>query len=251
MIADPLFYALAVPAVMLMGLSNGGLAGVGALSLPLLVFAIGPVQAAAIMLPLLIVQDVVSVWAFRRSVDRQVLAWMLPGALVGIIGGYLFAASVSPRAVIGAVGGISAIFGAYRLWIERRPTGERAPGIGGAGWVGTTAEVVAGLTSQIAHAGGPPFQMWVLPRRLPPPVLAGTTAIFFAVVNWLKVPAYWALGQWTTVNLTTAAVLMPVAIASTFAGVWVVRRIDVARFYTLVYVLMILTGLKLVWDGFA
>jgi hypothetical protein len=80
-------------------------------------------------------------------------------------------------------------------------------------------------------------------------MLAGTTAVFFGIVNWMKVPAYWALGQFTQTNLIAAASLMPVAIASTFAGVWLVRRIDAERFYTLIYVLMILTGLKLVWDG--
>lgn len=245
MIQDPWFWALAVPAVVLMGLSKGGLAGVGALSLPLLVFAIGPVQAAAILLPLLIVQDVVSVWAFRRTIDRYVLGWMLPGAVVGIVGGYVFAASVTPSAVLAAVGAISAAFGAFRLWADRHaPEPRRSPG-----WIGSLAGVASGFTSQIAHAGGPPFQMWVLPRRLAPPVLAGTTAVFFAAVNWIKVPAYWALGQFTATNLATAAALMPVAIASTFAGVWVVRRIDPARFYTAVYVLMILTGLKLMADG--
>lgn len=245
MIQDPWFWALAVPAVVLMGLSKGGLAGVGALSLPLLVFAIGPVQAAAILLPLLIVQDVVSVWAFRRTIDRYVLGWMLPGAVVGIVGGYVFAASVTPSAVLAAVGAISAAFGAFRLWADRHaPEPRRSPG-----WIGSLAGVASGFTSQIAHAGGPPFQMWVLPRRLAPPVLAGTTAVFFAAVNWIKVPAYWALGQFTATNLATAAALMPMAIASTFAGVWVVRRIDPARFYTAVYVLMILTGLKLMADG--
>lgn len=247
MIQDPWFWALAVPAVVLMGLSKGGLAGVGALSLPLLVFAVGPVQAAAILLPLLIVQDVVSVWAFRRTIDTYVLGWMLPGAVAGIVGGYVFAALVTPSAVLAAVGAISAAFGAFRLWADRHaPEPRRSPG-----WVGSVAGVAAGFTSQIAHAGGPPFQMWVLPRRLPPPVLAGTTAVFFAAVNWIKVPAYWALGQFTATNLTTAAALMPVAIASTFAGVWVVRRIDAARFYTAVYVLMIVTGAKLMWDGLA
>lgn len=84
---------------------------------------------------------------------------------------------------------------------------------------------------------------------LPPPVLAGTTAVFYAVVNWLKVPAYWALVQFSRTNLSTAAALLPVAIASTYADVWLVRRIDAARFYTAIYLLMVLTGVRLVWDG--
>jgi len=244
-----LFYALAVPAVILLGLSKGGFAGLGALSLPILAMAVSPIRAAAILLPILIVQDVVSVWAFRRSWDGAVLAWMLPGAVVGITLAYLFAAHVDPDAVLGLVGAISIVFGLYRLWLARRSAevvAARSPG-----WVGTLAGVVSGFTSQIAHAGQPPFQMWVLPRRLERDVLVGTTAIFFAATNWLKVPAYWALGQFSRANLTTAALLMPVAIVSTFAGVWLVRRVSPARFYGAIYVLMVLVGVKLVWDAVA
>ncbi len=79
--------------------------------------------------------------------------------------------------------------------------------------------IASGFTSQVAHAGQPPFQVWVLPRKLPRDVLVGTTAIFFAAVNWIKVPAYWALGQFSHENLVTAGLLMPVAILSTLAGV--------------------------------
>jgi uncharacterized membrane protein YfcA len=117
------------------------------------------------------------------------------------------------------------------------------------GWVGTLAGVASGFTSQIAHAGGPPFQLWVLPRRLPRDVLVGTTAIYFAAVNWVKVPAFAALGEFTRANLLTAGALVPVAILSTVAGVWLVRRVPPERFYTAIYWLMILVGLKLVWDA--
>ncbi len=231
----------------MLGLAKGGFAGMGALSLPLIALTISPVRAAAILLPVLIVQDVVGVWAFRRSWDGYVLGWMLPGAVLGIALGYVFAASVSSDAVLGAVGAVSILFGLYRLWVERRggvPTVSRSPG-----WVGSLFGVASGFTSQIAHAGQPPFQLWVLPRRLSRDVLVGTTAIFFAAVNWIKVPAYIALGQFTRANLTIAALLVPVAIASTLAGVWLVRRVPAERFYTAIYVLMVAVGGKLVWDA--
>jgi uncharacterized membrane protein YfcA len=244
-----LFFALAIPAVTLLGLSKGGFVGLGALSLPMLALAISPVRAAAILLPILIVQDVVGVWAFRKSWDGHVLAWMLPGSMIGIALAYLFAARVSEAAVLGVVGAISILFGAYRLWTDRRgaiSAPARSPG-----WVGTLAGIASGFTSQIAHAGQPPFQIWVLPKRLPRDVLVGTTAIYFAATNWLKVPAYWALGQFSRENLLAAATLLPVAIASTFAGVWLVRRVSPARFYTAIYALMVLVGVKLVWDAVA
>lgn len=109
--------------------------------------------------------------------------------------------------------------------------------------------MASGFTSQVAHAGQPPFQLYVLPRRLPRDVLVGTTAIFFAGVNWIKVPAYWALGQFSGRNLTAAALLLPVAIASTLAGVWLVRRVSPERFYTAIYALMVLVGARLLWDA--
>lgn len=247
MLNDPSFYFVAILAVSLMGLAKGGFAGVGALAMPLLALVISPVQAAAIMLPVLIVQDVVGVWAFRKSWDRGTLLLLVPAAAVGIILGYLLAAKVSTTAVLAALGAISMIFAGYRLWISRGgrvPVPRDAPAM-----LGAALGVTAGFTSQIAHAGQPPFQMWVMPKNLPPTTLAGTNAIFFAVINWLKVPAYLALGQFTKVNLTAAALLMPMAIATTFAGVWLVRRVQAERFYTIIYLLMIAVGAQLIWKA--
>lgn len=204
---------------------------------------IDPVRAAAILLPILIVQDVVGIWAFRRTVDYFVLGWTLAGAIVGIALGYWFAASVSADVVLAMVGVISAVFGAHRLWKDRLGSAAASTS---PGWVGSLFGVASGFTSQIAHAGAPPWQLWVMPRQLTPAYLVGTTAVFFGAVNWIKVPAYLALGQFTTENLGTSAVLMPVAIASTFAGVWLVRRVSPERFYTAIYWLMIGVGVVLV-----
>jgi uncharacterized protein len=244
---DTLFYLAAVPAVILMGLAKGGFAGIGAFAMPLLALVISPVQAAAILLPLLILQDAVGIWAFRKEWDGGILLLMIPSAAVGIVLGYLLAARVSVNAVLVALGVISIAFAALRLWSARggRVAAPRdAPAI-----LGALLGVASGFTSQVAHAGTPPFQMWVLPKGLAPPVLIGTTAIFFGVINWLKVPAYFALGQFTPENLTTSAVLAPLAIASTFAGVWLVRRVNAEKFYTLIYVLMILVGAQLLWEA--
>jgi len=247
MLTDPTFYLAAIPAVILLGLAKGGFAGVGAIAMPLLALVISPVQAAAILLPILIVQDVVGVWAFRAHVDRGILALMLPTAAVGIVLGYLLAAQVSTTAVLVALGAISIVFAAHRLWVSRGGRAQVPTNAPRA--LGAALGVAAGFTSQIAHAGQPPFQMWVLPKRLPPQVFVGTNAVFFAVINWLKVPAYIALGQFTRENLIAAAALIPVAILSTVAGVWLVRRFDADRFYTLICLLMIGVGVELVWKG--
>lgn len=248
-IADPVFYLAAIPAVALLGLGKGGFVGVGTIALPLLALAISPVQGAAILLPLMIVQDAVGVWAFRRSFDGYILAVMLPGGALGTLAGYLFAAHAPADGVMLVLGILSILFALHRLWIERH--GPIAAASDSPGWMGTLFGAAAGFTSQVALAGGPPFQMWVMPRKLARDVLVGTTAIFFAALNWMKVPAFAALDQFTPGNLLATAVLLPIAILSTLAGVRLVRRIDAERFNRLIYLLMALVGARLVWIALA
>ena len=245
---DPAFYLFALPAVLLIGLAKGGFSGLGALGTPLMALGIGdPVKAAAILLPILIAQDVVGVAAFRKSWDGGILAAMLPGAAVGIGLGYLLAAQVSASAVMAALGAVSILFGAYRLWVERG--GRLAASSDSPPWVGGLFGIAAGFTSQIAHAGGPPFQMWVMPKKLERDVFIGTSALFFAVVNWIKVPAYVALGQFTPANAVATAILLPFAVLASLAGVKLVRRVSMERFYAIIYLLMIVAGMKLLLDG--
>jgi uncharacterized membrane protein YfcA len=250
MLTDPLFYAVAIPAVILLGLAKGGFAGIGVVAVPLMALVVSPVLAASITLPILLAQDVVSVWSFRKTWDKGLLILMLPAAAVGVFLGWALAAMVSVSAVELAIGLISIAFALQRLWAERAVKAADAVGAGPARpWLGVLCGVVAGFTSQVAHAGGPPFQIYVLPRRLPRDVFIGTSAIFFAAMNWMKVPAYAALGQFTRQTLTTAAVLLPLALASTWAGVWLVRRVPAEGFYRIIYLLLIAIGGKLAWDG--
>jgi len=249
MITAPLFYLAAVPAVILVGLAKGGLSGLGLLALPLMALVVSPVQGAAIMLPILMVQDVVTVWVYRHSWDHRNVLILIPGAAIGVLIGYLWAAEVSDAAVRLSLGVISTAFAIRRLMIERRPE-EIAPAKAAVPQ-GLFWGLICGFTSMVAHAGGPPFQIYVMPQRLPQTVFVGTGAILFTVLNWIKVPPYIALGQFSAENLSTAAALFPLAIASTYAGVWLVRRLSGPRFYTIVYALLILVGGKLMYDGAA
>lgn len=251
MISDPLFYAAAVPAVILLGLSKGGFAGLGVLGTPLMALTIPPVQAAAVALPILIVQDAFSVWVYRRQWDPANLRVLLPGAVVGIAVAYLLAARVPDAAVALVLGVISVAFALRRFLPVRRDASALVPDVpvppnrpAGLFW-GT----IAGFTSAVAHAGGPPFQIYVIPQRLPRDLFVGTGVVFFAAVNLLKVPSYTALGQFTPGNLATSAALFPLAIVSTWAGVRLVRRFSGERFYDIVYALLLLLGCKLVWQG--
>lgn len=249
LLADPLTLLVLAIAVVLLGLAKGGLSGVGALATPLVALVLPPTIAAALLLPILIVQDVVSVWSFRKTWDGWVIGWMLPGAAVGIAAGYAYAERVDEAKLMAALGAITLAFGLYRLWVERG--GRVVAASTSPGWVGSLFGVATGLTSQIAHAGGPPFQMWVTPRRLPHLVFVGTSSILFAAINWMKVPAYIALGAFGHEVLVAAALLMPLAIGSTLLTVRWLKRIDGARFYVIIYLLMVLLGAKLVWDGLA
>lgn len=244
---DPVFYAVATLAVLIVGLAKGGFAGLGAAAMPLLVLVMDPVRAAAMLLPILMVQDVVSVWAFRQSFDLPTLKLMVPGAIAGIFLGWLLAARVPADGVRAIVGLIAILFGAYRLldaWgISVRLKGELPL------WLGSFWGAVAGFTSQVAHAGGPPFQVWALSRNFPHTVFIGTSSIFFALINWLKVPAYFALGQFTWENMQLTLIFLPLAIVSTLLGVVLVKRMSPARFNVAINILLMLVGLELLRDG--
>lgn len=247
LLSDPVTLAVACLAVVIVGMGKGGFTGVGALATPMLALQLPPVTAAAVMLPVLIAQDAVSVWSFRHSWDKWIVGWMLPGAVVGIAAATYYAAAVSEELMLLALGVITLAFGLYRLWVERG--GRIVAASNSPGWVGSLFGIAVGATSQIAHAGGPPFQMWVTPRKLPVATYVGTNSVLFALINLIKVPGYVMLGSLNRETLGAAALLLPLAIASTLVAVRIVRRLDNARFYSLVNWLMVLLGSKLVWDG--
>lgn len=245
MITDPFFYAVALPAVVLYGLSKGGFSGVAILSTPLLALAVPPLQAAAIMLPVLLVQDVVTVWSYRKTWDSRTLVHLAPGALIGIAAGFVFASWVSDDAVRILVGLIAIAFCLDR-WlragsrIESRPHDWRSATVLGA---------LSGYTSFVIHVGGPPFNMYALARGLNRDVFVGTAGVFFAAVNLVKVPPFIALGQLTWGTLATAAVLFPLAVAANLAGIWLVRRVPADLFYRLIYGLTFAVGCFLLASG--
>ena len=245
MITDWHFYAVAIPAVILQGLGKGGFQGMGALSLPLMCLVLPPVQAIAIQLPILMAQDLVNVWAYRKNLHRQNLFYCLPGIFIGIAAGSFVAAKVSPSLVQLCVGLIASVFvlvSVGRAGAEAKPT---QPDLGKA----TLWCSIGGFTSFIANAGGVPVQVYMMPQKLPPAVFAGTMGVLFAIVNYVKFPIFLGLDQLPAQNLLTSTVLLPLAIVSAFCGVWLVRRMSGAKFYPIVRGLTFCVGLKLVWDG--
>jgi uncharacterized membrane protein YfcA len=245
LITDPAFYAIAVPAVLLMGLSKSGfLGGFGSLATPMLALAVPVPQAAAIMLPLLFVMDGTGLQQLWRQRDRALLRLLLPAGLLGTVVGTVLFGLLSAKTVAAVVGALTLLFLAQRLLFPPRKDSPPPPRP-----LGFALGIAAGFTSFVAHAGNPPFSAYVLPLRLDPIRFAATAAVFFAVVNLSKWIPYAFLGLIDMRNMATAAVLLPLAPIGVWAGVWLTRRIDPAWFYRIAYAGMAATGLKLLWDG--
>lgn len=243
-ITDQFFYAVAIPAVIFLGLSKGGFSGVGIAATPLLALYLPPLEAAALLLPVLITQDLISIYVYRREWDASNLKIMLPGAVAGMTLAWLLASYISDNAVRITVGLIGLIF-VIDVWRKRariEPT--RMGPAGGVFW-----GAVSGFTSFMTQAGGPPFQVYVLPQRLPKLVLVGTTTIFFAVVNALKIVPYFALGQFHAGNFATSLALLPMAIIANFMGIWLVKHTPTNLFYNIAYALLLVISLVLLWQG--
>ncbi|MCW7538795.1 sulfite exporter TauE/SafE family protein [Aquabacterium sp. A7-Y] len=245
LITDPWFYAAAVPAVLLMGLSKSGFgAGFGSLAVPIMALTLPVPQAAAIMLPLLAVMDTLGVAAYLKHVDRGLIRLLLPAGLLGTVVGTLLFGVLPAKAVAAVVGALTLLFLAQRLLFPPRPDAPPPPR-----WLGALLGVASGFTSFVAHAGGPPISAYVLPLRLPPLTFSATMAVFFAAVNASKWLPYAGLGLIDLRNMATALVLMPLAPVGVWAGVRLVKHVRPAWFYRLIYAGMLLTGLKLLWDG--
>jgi uncharacterized membrane protein YfcA len=224
-LANPWFLAVAIPAVVLTGISKGGLGFAGGLSVPILSLAISPVQAAGIMLPILIVTDLVGVYAYRKHWDRKNVAILMPAGVLGIGLGWLTFRYLNDDWIRILLGLISCSFVAYNVLGKVPPP---APPNRVKGYVCGAA---SGFTSFVAHAGGPPLSIYLLPQRLEIVRYVGTTIVYFSVINALKIVPYFELGLFEARNLWTAITLLPLAIAGVLLGLWLRKRIGTTWFY--------------------
>ncbi len=248
LITDPWFYAAAIPAVLVIGVSKGGFGGgLGVLAVPLMSLAVSPIQAAAILLPILCFMDIISTRVFWKRWSTTELRVVLPAAIVGIgLGTVVF--SLLSEALIRLIVGVVAV--AFTLYHYASKLAGKAH-VTWPPWAGRIAGTVAGFTSFVAHAGGPPVDMYLLRRPLDKTAFVGTTAFFFLVVNYVKLIPYAWLGQFDTTNLVTSVALFPVAAAGVLGGYWMHRRVSDSVFFGLVYLLLLFVGIKLISDGLA
>ena len=243
LVANPWFYVAAAVAVVLSGISKGGLGAAGGLMVPIMSLTVSPVQAAAIALPILLTMDCVGVYAYRNDWDRHQTAVLLPAGIIGLALGWATFRYLNENWIRVLVGCISCSFVTYS--VLRRPPAPAAPNL----VKGYVCGATAGFTTFVAHAGGPPFAIYLLPLRLATAVYVGTTVVYFTVMNALKVVPYAQLGLFDRRTLWTAAVLLPVAVGGMLLGLWLRPRMSPKWFYRVAYTLLFATGTKLLVDG--
>jgi len=235
----------AIPAVLLVGIAKGGLGGgLGIVGVPLMAMSISPLRAAAIMLPILILMDIHALWNFRNHGDWRNLKILLPAALLGILlGTFTFRYLSAPQ--IRILVGVIAISFVLHTYIKGQSSQSKQPNrITGYFW-GT----VAGFTSFGVHAGGPPVNVYLLPQKLDKTTFQATTVIFFAIVNLVKLLPYAWLGQLNLSNLLMALLLSPLAPIGISIGYYIHQRINEKLFFAVIYVSLVIVGMKLIFDG--
>jgi uncharacterized protein len=245
LITDPTFYALAIPAAVLIGIGKSGVAGgFGILAVPLIALVMPVPQAAAIVLPLLTVGDFFGLAALIRERDRALLWILLPAGLAGTVLGFLLFGVLTPKTVSAVLGVMTLMFVAQRIVSRAGAEARKVPK-----WFTALAGVVSGITSFVAHAGGPPIAIALLPMRLSPAVFAATTTVFFTTLNASKWLPYAWLGLIDMTNMLSALALAPFAVLGVWLGVKLLRRLPALWFYRLVSAGLLVTGVKLTWDG--
>jgi uncharacterized membrane protein YfcA len=241
----PLAFLPLALAAWLVGLSKGGLPTIGMLAVPLLSLHMPPMQAAILLLPVYLVSDAVGIWLYRRDFSMPHLRVLVPAGLLGIGLGWTLAAYVSDQ-MLTIMLGIMGIAFCLNTWLRQSSNAERAPLHAGKGWLWGA---LSGFTSFISHAGGPPYQIFMLPQRLPKLVFAGTSTIYFAILNSAKIIPYQFIQPYNWDLFMQAVVLMPMAIIGAFMGAWIARRLAETWFYRLVQIGLFAISLKLVWSA--
>jgi hypothetical protein len=248
LITDPLFYLAAIPAALVYGVAKGGFAGgFGIVAVPLMALVVSPVQAAAILLPILCVMDLVALWVYRGQWVWSELRLIIPASLIGIATGTLMFGYMSANVIRLLLGTLAIGFTLHYWWQNRHNSSTDSKRFGRA--IGIAAAAAAGFTSFIAHAGSPPMSMYLLRRGLNRTAFVGTTAVFFAIVNFVKLVPYGWLGQFDRSNLLTSLVLSPLAPLGIVTGKWLHDRVSDRFFFRFAYATLFVVGVKLMWDG--
>ena len=243
------FFALAIPAVLFSGMSKGGFgSGAAFAAAPILALIVPPAAAVGLMLPLLIVMDFTALGPYWKKWSLRHSVLLMVGAVPGVILGAMIFKAANPDVLRALIGFVAIAFVAYRIVVrlgllKPREKPYAAP-------VGLFAGAVSGFSSYISHAGGPPAAVYLISERLDKMSYQATTVLTFTVINLMKVGPYAALGVFTAETLRVSLMLAPFALVGAWLGVVAHRFVSERFFFGLTYVLLTMTGTKLLWDAF-
>jgi 3-oxoacyl-[acyl-carrier protein] reductase len=257
-----LWWSIVILAIFLIGLTKSGFgSGAGLMIVPMTAFAManipgyGADAALALLLPLLIVGDLLAIWQYRKVLSMRIVRRLLPGTALGVVlGSLILGWFVSQqRQVTEALINISIGFESvtlvllqfYRIWRARGELPPYVPRI----WRSFTVGAVAGVSSTLAHAAGPIIALHLLPQKLERGMFVGTGALYFAILNASKLPAYYQVGLFQKISPTFALFFMPLVIAGALFGYWVNRRISDRIFSNTLYAITFLLGWYILLKG--
>ncbi len=241
---DFYFYITAIPAVMIFGISKGGFAGpITILAVPLMSMTISPVIAAGIMLPILIVMDITALYFYWNKWKIEIVKLIIPPSIVGILIGSLTFSYISDDGVRIIIGSIAILFILFTVLqsgnLLIKPTKKK-----GMFW-----STIAGYTSFLIHAGGPPLNFYLLPLKMDKTIYVATFTLAFAIINAVKLIPYYFLGQLATSNMLISLILLPLAPIGIIIGYYLHKKVSEKIFYNLIYFFLAIGGIKLIYDG--
>jgi len=244
---DITFFALAIPAVIFAGISKGGFgSGAAFAATPFLALILEPAQAVGMMLPLLMLMDASTLKPYWRKWDWPSARALMLGSVPGVFFGTALYGYADPDVFKLLIGFVAIAFVAFQVsrrqgWLKpaKTPMSDRA---------GIAAGSVAGFTSFISHAGGPPAAIYLLSKSLTKTTYQGTTVLVFWAINLLKFIPYLALGIFSKETFLADLYLAPVALVGVYLGVYFHRLVPETLFFRLTYSFLLITGSKLIWD---
>ena len=241
---DIFFYFTAAIGVILFGISKGGFAGpIAILSLPIMSLSMSPVMAAAILLPILLIMDVIAMYLYWKTWDMKNIKIIIPPALIGIFIGAMtfnYSSDDSIRIIIGTI----AILFILLTIIQKNNLLIKPSKTKGTFW-----SLVAGYTSFLIHSGGTPVNFYLLPQKLNKTIYVGTMTLTFLIINVIKLFPYYYLDQFIISNLKVSLILSPLAPISIYLGYYLHKKINEEVFYFFIYLFLAIGGIKLIYDG--
>ena len=246
------FYPLAAIAILLAGISKGGFGAIaGGLAVPIMSIVIPPQEAAGIMLPILCAMDLFTAQAYWGRWASEHLRILLPSGILGIALGALAFGVLSTDAIRLIVGLIAVLFACnkwfdlsnkltHRFSIHSRPPGKIA---------GIICGMAAAFTSTLAHAGGPPFAIYIYSQKLDKTLIVATSAGFFLICNYVKLIPYYFLGQLSLDKLGVSLLFSPLVPLGVWLGIWLHKRVREQIFFHISYILLFSSGMKLIYDA--